>query len=127
MKYANFGQRLLGGLIDFLITFPISWIGYKLQNNHVNIFLQTLFMLLTGFYFVIFWITRRATPGMILLKIKLITDNTSLTVLKAIIRYIGMNISMACFFVGCLWMLWDKKKQTWHDKLAGTYVVKVEK
>ena len=27
--------------------------------------------------------------------------------------------------LGYLWMLWDPQRQTWHDKAAGTYVVRV--
>ena len=27
--------------------------------------------------------------------------------------------------LGFLWMLWDPERQTWHDRVAGTYVVKV--
>jgi uncharacterized RDD family membrane protein YckC len=126
MNYASFLQRLLGGLIDLIITFPISWIGYKLQMGQTDVLLQILFMIFNGFYFIIFWVIKSATPGMMLMKIKLVTDNKSLTIWRAGIRYIGMNISMACLFLGCLWMLWDKKRQTWQDKMAKTYVIKVK-
>ena len=33
-------------------------------------------------------------------------------------------ISSNIFYLGYLWMLWDSKNQTWHDKVAGTYVVR---
>jgi uncharacterized RDD family membrane protein YckC len=33
-------------------------------------------------------------------------------------------ISSAICYLGYLWMLWDKDKQTWHDKIVGTVVVK---
>lgn len=32
-------------------------------------------------------------------------------------------ISANVFYLGYLWMIWDGEKQTWHDKVAGTYVV----
>ncbi|HWK29395.1 MAG TPA: RDD family protein [Solirubrobacter sp.] len=32
-------------------------------------------------------------------------------------------ISGSIFFLGFLWMLWDREKQTWHDKIADTVVV----
>ncbi|MHB8648154.1 MAG: RDD family protein [Thermomicrobiales bacterium] len=32
-------------------------------------------------------------------------------------------VSGAVLLLGYLWMLWDPKKQTWHDKVADTYVV----
>ena len=28
------------------------------------------------------------------------------------------------FYLGYLWMLWDDKKQTWHDKVVGSSVVR---
>ena len=44
---------------------------------------------------------------------------------KAIGRALFANVvSGNVCYLGYLWMLWDSKKQTWHDKVAGTYVVK---
>ena len=39
-------------------------------------------------------------------------------------------IETALFYIligglGFLWMVWDKNKQTWHDKAAGSYVIRV--
>jgi uncharacterized RDD family membrane protein YckC len=34
-------------------------------------------------------------------------------------------VSGVALGLGYLWMLWDPNKQTWHDKVAKTYVVKV--
>ena len=34
-------------------------------------------------------------------------------------------ISGQIFSLGYLWMLWDDKKQTWHDKIVGSVVIKV--
>ena len=58
--------------------------------------------------------------------------------IRVIDRSIGGNISfgraliraavlwVSSFLVlGCLWMLWDPEKQTWHDKIARTVVVPV--
>lgn len=42
---------------------------------------------------------------------------------RAFIRYIGRYVSAIVFLLGYFWMLWDKEKQTWHDKLAGSVVV----
>ncbi|MEC8486226.1 MAG: RDD family protein, partial [Actinomycetota bacterium] len=37
----------------------------------------------------------------------------------------GNVISGQILYLGYLWMIWDKDRQTWHDKVAGTIVVKV--
>jgi uncharacterized RDD family membrane protein YckC len=42
---------------------------------------------------------------------------------KAFLRWIGRIVSGAICALGYLWMIWDKEKQTWHDKIAGTVVV----
>ncbi len=42
---------------------------------------------------------------------------------RALIRYVGRYLSAIPLFLGYFWMLWDKEKQTWHDKLAGSVVV----
>lgn len=38
----------------------------------------------------------------------------------------GNIISGQIFYLGYLWMIWDKDRQTWHDKVAGTIVVRNE-
>ena len=42
---------------------------------------------------------------------------------RATIRWVGRFISGLLCYLGYLWMLWDKEKQTWHDKMANDVVV----
>lgn len=42
---------------------------------------------------------------------------------RAFMRYVGRILSGMVVLLGYLWMLWDKEKQTWHDKFAGSVVV----
>ena len=42
---------------------------------------------------------------------------------RAFIRYIGRIVSAVVILLGYFWMLWDREKQTWHDKFAGSVVV----
>jgi uncharacterized RDD family membrane protein YckC len=44
---------------------------------------------------------------------------------RGFIRWIGRIVSSFVLLIGYLWMLWDKEKQTWHDKMAGAIVVPV--
>lgn len=41
---------------------------------------------------------------------------------RAFIRYIG-RIASSILLIGYLWSIWDKEKQTFHDKFAGSVVV----
>ena len=42
---------------------------------------------------------------------------------RALVRFLMRIISGAVFYLGYLWMLWDKEKQCWHDKAANDVVV----
>jgi uncharacterized RDD family membrane protein YckC len=42
---------------------------------------------------------------------------------KALLRYVGRIISAIPCGLGYFWAIWDKEKQTWHDKIAETVVV----
>jgi uncharacterized RDD family membrane protein YckC len=43
---------------------------------------------------------------------------------QLLIRYLGYYISMLPLCLGIFWVGWDKRKQGWHDKIAGTLVIK---
>ncbi|HEX4744030.1 MAG TPA: RDD family protein [Candidatus Limnocylindria bacterium] len=78
-------------------------------------------------YYVYFWSSAGGgqTLGMKALAIKVVrTDGTALSVTSAIIRYVGLIVSFLCLFIGVIWVAFDANKQGWHDKIAGTYVVK---
>jgi len=74
---------------------------------------------------VIFWIARQATPGKMLLKLRVVDAKTlgPLTPRQAIGRYLGYYVSIIGLGLGLLWVGWDPRKQGWHDKLAGTVVI----
>jgi uncharacterized RDD family membrane protein YckC len=42
---------------------------------------------------------------------------------RALVRNLVKYVSAVVVLLGYLWMLWDKEKQTWHDKAAGSVVV----
>jgi len=66
------------------------------------------------------------TLGKRLVKIKVISvSGEKLSLIQIIIREtIGRMISGSFGGLGYLWALWDENKQTWHDKIANTYVIK---
>ena len=42
---------------------------------------------------------------------------------RALVRYIVVIASALALLLGYLWCIWDDRKQTWHDKAAGSVVV----
>jgi uncharacterized RDD family membrane protein YckC len=45
---------------------------------------------------------------------------------RAFLREILSGIFNNACFLDSLWPLWDEQKQTWHDKVSNTYVVRVQ-
>lgn len=59
------------------------------------------------------------------MKIRVVrTDGSFLSLKHASLRYLGFLLSGFAFLFGFAWVLWDKKRQGWHDKIAKTIVIK---
>ena len=73
-----------------------------------------------------FWLWKCATPGKMLMSAE-IADSKTLGKPSAgqlILRYIGYIISTVVLMLGFLWIAIDGRKQGWHDKIAGTVVIR---
>ena len=89
--------------------------------------LQSLLQLvLAALAVILFWIGRSATPGKMAIGAEIIDARTGgkPTTGQFIGRYFAYYISMLPLFLGFLWIAFDRRKQGWHDKLAGTVVVR---
>jgi len=77
-------------------------------------------------YFVYFWSSSGATPGKMVMGLRVVGTDGSFPITpgKAFLRWVGYIISGIVIALGFLWIIWDPNKQGWHDKIAGTYVVK---
>jgi uncharacterized RDD family membrane protein YckC len=85
-----------------------------------------LLQLVSAVYFIGFWTWRAQTPGMMLLGLRIArdADGTPPGLGRSILRYIGYFVSAIVLFIGFIWIAFDSKKQGWHDKIAGTVVVR---
>lgn len=130
-KYAGFWLRLLAYLIDYVILIVASKIIFgdrivTTTSNSVSAQFDGVFFLIPLLYFILFWKFFSATPGKMLLKMKIISEKNpdKLSWKDVILRYIGYFISGIVILLGFIWIGFDKKKQGWHDKIAKTFVVK---
>ena len=75
---------------------------------------------------ILFWIYKSATPGKMALKLTIVDAKTGGKPSNGqlIGRYLAYYISMLPLFMGIIWVGIDKRKQGWHDKLAGTVVIR---
>jgi uncharacterized RDD family membrane protein YckC len=73
-----------------------------------------------------FWTKYLGTPGKMALRLRVLDAHTgqAISTPKAIGRYLGYYVSAFALMLGFIWIGIDKKKQGFHDKLAGTVVVR---
>lgn len=65
------------------------------------------------------------TLGKFIFRLRVVTtEGGPIGLRKSFLRYLGYIISLLPFGLGVLWVVYDPQKQGWHDKMAGTYVIK---
>jgi uncharacterized RDD family membrane protein YckC len=75
-------------------------------------------------YFTYFHGSTGRTPGKMLLGLQVVcVDGTPVSFGIAFLRSVGYMVSSLVFCLGYIWIGFDKKKQGWHDKIAGTVVI----
>jgi uncharacterized RDD family membrane protein YckC len=85
-----------------------------------------MFPLLLFAYHVAFWAWKGTTLGGIVVGLRVIrVPRTEMRFADALVRGLAGIISLVALGIGCFWMLQDPERQMWHDKIAGTVVVKV--
>jgi len=122
----KFWRRFWGLVIDVLICIPFALIIIRSGISNYFIWPAIPHIIFEATYYISFWLIKSATPGMMLMKIKIVTDKGPLTFWRVIIRCVGLFITSFLWGLGGLWMIWDKKRQTWQDKMAGTFVVRAD-
>jgi len=82
-----------------------------------------------AFYTILFWKFAGATPGKLIIRAKIVDARTGIyaNIWKLAIRYFFYPISLTLPSLGCIWVGIDSRKQSWHDKVAGTVVVRRNK
>ena len=76
-------------------------------------------------YHVALWTWRGVTVGDIILDLRLVRhDGSPVTLGVAVVRLMAGFFSAAALFLGFFWAGWSREKLGWHDKIAGTMVVR---
>jgi len=75
---------------------------------------------------ILFRIYRQATPGKMAISAKIVDEKTGgkPSTGRLIGRYLGYYVSILPLMLGIIWVAFDKRNQGFHDKLAGTLVVR---
>ena len=128
LEYVGFGKRFLAFLIDGIILGVVSG-GFSFTINSggdTTTVSNGIGSLIGALYNIGLWTYWNGqTVGKKALGIKVVKeDGTPVDLVTAIIRYVGYIVSAIVLGLGFLWVLFDDKKQGWHDKIAKTVVVK---
>lgn len=121
---AGFPERFVAYLIDAVILIVAQFAIQLVLPYALGVLLS--FVVAVG-YFAYFWSSSGQTPGKSVMNLRVVSAETGelLDPGKAILRYVGYLISALPLALGFLWIIWDEKKEGWHDKIAKTRVVKV--
>ena len=85
-------------------------------------------LLVLAIYGAMMWKLRGSTVGGIVFDLQVVRlDGREMDWSTAIVRALGCFLSLAVAGIGFLWIAFDPGKQAWHDKIAGTAVVRVPK
>lgn len=112
----GFWPRFGASLLDFILVmtsvavlterselFPFVWIAY-----HIGM-----------------WAWRGTTLGGIVFSLRIVRlDGRPFDITTAVVRFIGGALSLVIAGLGFFWASWNPEKQSWHDMIAGTIVVK---
>jgi uncharacterized RDD family membrane protein YckC len=134
---ATVGQRLSSFIVDLIVLSVIyialiflsgGEMGEAMAGSGVVEELSPVYFIMAaiGMGYYTYFFGKGETPGMRLVEIRLVrADGVEPVGLgRGFLRWVGMEISGIVLLLGYAWVLIDKKRQGWHDKIAGTYVVR---
>jgi uncharacterized RDD family membrane protein YckC len=146
--FGGFWRRAMAFFIDKVILFFISMLtlllgilalGIGFPSHYQEILpeglaeLSVKFMviyflmsvMLDMFYFTYFHGTVGQTPGKMMFGLKVVqSTGERMTLGIGFLRWVGYVVSKIFFYLGFIWIAFDGKKQGWHDKIAGTIVLR---
>jgi uncharacterized RDD family membrane protein YckC len=137
-KYAGFWLRLGASLIDIVVLLAIiapielaffgrDYIALAAAGKTLSVDLWTQ-IVLPLLAMILLWRYRSATPGLMLLSAKIVDAKTlaPATVGRLTLRAVVLLVMWLLFLplIGVLWIAFDRRKQGWHDKAAGTLVIR---
>ena len=110
--------------------FWIRMVALLIDGVLIGIFTQMsgFFLPVLAIYGAILWKLRGSTIGGIIFSLKVVRlDGGQMEWVTVIVRALACFLSLVCVGLGFIWIGVDSEKQGWHDKIAGTVVVRLPK
>jgi uncharacterized RDD family membrane protein YckC len=119
MPRAGFWIRMAALLLDVLLVGFLMSLLHPLGNFHI---------LMLAIYGAVMWKLRGTTVGGIVFDLHVVRlDGRPVDWETAIVRALGCFLSLFVVFLGFIWIAFDPNRQAWHDKIAGTVVVRAKR
>jgi len=126
---AGFWERMGAAFLDMVVVGFITGMAHG-PLGFLLAFLSgpPIFFIVALAYFAGLWAWKGTTIGGIVLRLQVVRhDGGPLTFLVALVRGLAAALSAVVLFLGFFWIGWDRDKQGWHDKIAGTIVVRLSR
>lgn len=134
LEYVGFWLRVWAAVIDSILVSIILWplvrliygdeySSLKMIQGPADLMIS---LILPAIAVVIFWISRQATPGKMVIGARIVDAKTGgkPSSRQLVVRYLGYYVSTIPLLLGLFAVAFDPRKQGWHDKLAETVVVR---
>lgn len=134
LVYVGFLTRFLAFVLDIalfvvlcaVVEWPLTLVDEDLYMNGTNLWVGLFQRLLWTALVLGFWATIQSTPGKRVVHASIVDARTGLrpAFWQLVVRYLGYALSLLPLGLGFFWMIWDPRRQAWHDKLSQTVVVR---
>ncbi|SHN37523.1 RDD family protein [Actinacidiphila paucisporea] len=125
-RLANWGRRVVSGLIDTLIISVPNLVVYKTLHPYAAAMTETLITL--AFTVIYAWLegTAGQTPGKMAVGTRTVrqADGELLGFGRALGRKLLHILDLVPCYLGFLWPAWDAKRQTFADKIVHSVVIR---
>jgi len=124
MPRVGFWLRTAAAFLDFLLI----GISCGILDNFINLEMPGFLFLGLAAYSAAMWKNKGTTIGGVICGLKVVRlDDKPIDWTIAIVRALSGFLSFFAAGVGFIWVAFDDEKQSWHDKIAGTTIVRVPK
>ncbi|HMH30279.1 MAG TPA: RDD family protein [Steroidobacteraceae bacterium] len=125
MPRAGFWVRMGALFLDVLLVGFATSLLHSFGDHH---FLGDFHIVVLAIYGAVMWKLRGTTVGGIVFDLHVVrVDGRPLDWETAIVRALGCFLSLCVVFLGFIWIAFDANHQAWHDKIAGTVVVRAKR
>jgi uncharacterized RDD family membrane protein YckC len=135
--YAGFWARVAATIIDTMLLLIIAvpllvaiygWAYFEPTKTDVVAGLADFLIswVMPTVAVIAFWAKKQATPGKMVFSARIVDAESGepAGLAQLIGRYLAYIPATLPLGLGILWVAFDRRKQGWHDKLAGTVVVR---